>query len=310
MSEEGSVSRQGGNLMSADEWLHRVLYSGQITRVAQHLALVIHALAHQQTKNGVAASLRDLERITGWGRSTLQDHLAELEMCIKVTPGRGRGKSVFELQGIIEDAIGKALASGVIVRQPDAKSVVAGEPDAIVAHRPDTNVVAGQPDATPDATLKNGHATQSPAYKDTGASKESPSEIVIPSQLVSTRAQDGLAGWEDDFVGQMVGDIQRWMGVPEANARQWLGNQVRTYGSQAAGEAYQKLKTDLGTGSIISRPLQAWCAIAGRLKAEITQPAKSSSTGRPTGRPRPSVRGVMGRDAWDDQRAKSTKGEQ
>lgn len=172
------------NLMTADQWLQRVLYSGRVTRVAQHLALVIFTLATLQQKNGVRASARDLERITGWGRSTIHDHLEELEDFIHIERVGGRGKTLFELQGMIEDAIGAALASGLIVRQPDttpdtkfASAVAAKAPDttpdtSVVANQPDA-VVASQPDTKPEA-----QAEKNACSNTTRATNESSTKIL------------------------------------------------------------------------------------------------------------------------------------
>ena len=88
------------NQMTLGEFRRRVLLSGEVTRIAQHLALVIVDLA-EATK--FEASVRDLERITGWPKSRIADHLAELQVFMTVTLGVGRRKTVFELQGVIED---------------------------------------------------------------------------------------------------------------------------------------------------------------------------------------------------------------
>ena len=141
------------NAMTAAQWLDRVLYSGQITKVAQHLALVVIALAIRQEKNGISASLRDLEKITGWGRSTLKDHLAELDGFIHVTISQGRSKSMFELQGMIEHAIGAALVSAIDLRQPDTTSIVASQPDAMPDANPDTSFVSAVEGRQPDTNV-------------------------------------------------------------------------------------------------------------------------------------------------------------
>jgi hypothetical protein len=118
------------NEMTRDEFLRRVLYSGEITKLAQHIALVICLLAE---KGSVHASVRDLERITGWTRQAIRDHLGELQMFMKVTLGVGRSKTHFELQGALEDAFATAIVSGAMVRRVDAKAdakLVAKEVDA------------------------------------------------------------------------------------------------------------------------------------------------------------------------------------
>lgn len=155
MTAHTSDNRPRPNMLTRDQWLDRVLNSGQVTRVSQHLALVIYALAEMAGTDSLSASSRDLERITGWGRSTIHDHLSELEVFINVTFGTGRAKTLFELQASITEAIRTAVVAAV----PDT-SVVATEPDAIVASGPDTtgcgepaghygsDFVAGEPDTT------------------------------------------------------------------------------------------------------------------------------------------------------------------
>lgn len=149
----------GHNGLTAPEWLRRVLYSGEVTRVGQHLALVIYHCANPENRTA-QLSMRDLERITGWGRQTINDHLAELEIFVRIQLGVGRAKTTFELQGIITQAVAEIRS----VRQPDAtpdatpdtKSSVR-QPDAMPDATPDTNLASGSqattPDATPDTTI-------------------------------------------------------------------------------------------------------------------------------------------------------------
>lgn len=110
----------GHNLMTREEFLRSVLHSGEVTKIAQHLALVIFILS--EGKNTIEASARDLERITGWGRTAIVDHLTELEIFMKVTLGIGRGKTVFELQGVIEDAINAGIVAGSRTENKSAAS--------------------------------------------------------------------------------------------------------------------------------------------------------------------------------------------
>lgn len=163
------------NEMTAEEWLGRILDSGLITRVTQHLALVIFALAVRQQQNGVSASVRDLERITGWSKSMIADHLEELGDFIKKTPGAGRQKSVFELQALVEDAV-KAMFMPLVsanartqaqesVRQcadaiPDTKPSVRPSEDAIPDANPDAKFsVRALTDAIPDTTKERSPPT-------------------------------------------------------------------------------------------------------------------------------------------------------
>lgn len=94
----------GHNGMSRDEWLFTILRSGQVTRIAQHLALVIYHLSDPST-NIARLSTRDLEGMTGWGRTTIRHHIDELDTFIAVTWGQGRAKALFELQGVIAEAV-------------------------------------------------------------------------------------------------------------------------------------------------------------------------------------------------------------
>lgn len=117
-----------GNMRTREDWLRLVIHSGQVTRIGQHLALVIYHLADTET-NIAKLSARDLERITGWGRTAIIKHLNELDEFIRVTWGLGRAKSIFELQGVIaevmqqkkaeRDAASKADETGS-VREDDA----------------------------------------------------------------------------------------------------------------------------------------------------------------------------------------------
>lgn len=138
----------GNNGMTREEFLRRVLYSGEITKLAQHIAIVVCLLAE---KGATTASVRDLERITGWTRQAIRDHLSELDAFMKVTLGVGRAKTHFEIQGAIEDAFATAIVSAVAAKRADAKvdtKVVAKEVDASCgqpgSHKP---VVANQLDA-------------------------------------------------------------------------------------------------------------------------------------------------------------------
>jgi hypothetical protein len=78
-----------------DEWLDRVLFSGVVDKVAQHLALVIYA---ESGGNGILrASVRDLERLTGWSRSVIAENLRALEPVADIVYGVGRSKTRFRL---------------------------------------------------------------------------------------------------------------------------------------------------------------------------------------------------------------------
>lgn len=98
------IANIGHNGMTRDAWLYAILNSGEVTRIAQHLALVIYHLSDPST-NTAKLSARDLERITGWGRTSIIEHLDEIEIYIRVKWGQGRAKALFELQGIIADVV-------------------------------------------------------------------------------------------------------------------------------------------------------------------------------------------------------------
>lgn len=184
------------NMMNRHEFLKRILQSGEITRVAQHLALAIIILADEcQLK----ASVRDLERMTGWSKSKIADHLGELDAFIKVTLGVGRGKSVFEVQGMIEDALNKAIVAGSRAPVASAGRTLARDSvpraDATVDATADTKRYVRMADAIADMSAVRtqnkpvasaGRTQEAPAPAEkiacsntTRATKESPTEIVI-----------------------------------------------------------------------------------------------------------------------------------
>lgn len=126
----------GHNGMSRDEWLNAILQSGEVTRIAQHLALVIYHLSDPAT-NMAKLSARDLERITGWGRTAIIEHLDEMEIYIRVKWGSGRAKALFELQGVITEALRPQRS----VRETDAMAdttVIVREADTTAATTADT----------------------------------------------------------------------------------------------------------------------------------------------------------------------------
>lgn len=128
------------NMMTRDEFLRRVLYSGEVTRISQHLAVVIFLVA--EGRNQLNVSVRDLEKITGWSRTAIKDHLTELEVFMKVTFGGGRAKALFELQGVIEDALATAVVAA------------SGTP------KPATKVMARQPATSPETAVASQNATK------------------------------------------------------------------------------------------------------------------------------------------------------
>lgn len=213
-----SDHQQRPNLRTREDWLAAVLSGREVTKISQHLALVLYHLADPAT--GVARrSVRELEMITGWGRSTIADHLAELEVFIRVQLGQGRGKSTFELECSITEAIRqqRLVASQpdatrsaphiVVASQPDATAsadaVVASQPDtkqepdtAVVANQPDATVVSAvvvnQPDAIPDATPDTTLVASEPDTKpDATVAASQPDAVVAnqPDATTSSRAR-------------------------------------------------------------------------------------------------------------------------
>ncbi len=122
------------NLMTRDEFMRQVLYSGQLTKIAQHIALVVFLVA--EGRNQLKLSLRDLERITGWDHKAIKDHMSELEVFMRVTFGGGRAKALWELQGVVEDALAKAVVVG------------SRTPQAVVGRDVPTTVIGVQHPAT------------------------------------------------------------------------------------------------------------------------------------------------------------------
>lgn len=158
----------GSNVMTRQQLIDRILNSGEVTKVSQHLALVIFLLC--EGSNQAKLSVRDLERITGWGRTAIRDHLSELEVFMKVTFGGGRAKTIFELQGVIEEAITAAVKTAVaptpvvvVASQAATTNVVAVHPATkFVARQTATNdVVAGQ-----TATIAARQTDANPADKE------------------------------------------------------------------------------------------------------------------------------------------------
>lgn len=154
-------------------------------------------------------------------------------------------------------------------------------------HRAGTQVPGGT--AVPEPQFRSGTAVPKTELQDRNsgsapscahATKESPTEILIASklELASLRAQD-------DITETMITDIVAWMhGGDRRSAENWLGSTKKTFGNDATAHAYQKLKTDLATGSVVARKLQAWSEIARRLQAS---PADKPATGFGRAEPAP-----------------------
>lgn len=145
------------NLRTREEWLHVILHSGEITRIGQHLALVIYHMSDPAT-NTAKLSARDLERITGWGRTAILDHLSEIEVFIRVTWGAGRAKSLFELQGVIAQVLEEQKAVAQADTTTDSKTdttkeAVTTQTDATVCVRENDTKAATTADTNASVRL-------------------------------------------------------------------------------------------------------------------------------------------------------------
>lgn len=289
----------GGNGMSREEFLRQVLYSGEVTKIAQHLALVLFLVS--EGKNRVDITVREIEDITGWGKSTIRDHISELEVFMKVTLGVGRSKTFFELQGVIEDAIANAVVSGSrtqIVnskaRQPDTNNVQP-QPDTIPDTTRNKNAENRQPDTTPD---KNNVHREPDTIPDTNQNADAPKtdaskDITIttsPNKNKPTTSEGGTAreqSVEDDLTEQMLDDICVWQRlIPDKErnrARQWLTTTIRSFGEGPTRTAYQQLKTRLFQREVIADPIRFWSRVAQGVKDSAgkakTKPANRSRYG-------------------------------
>lgn len=257
---------------SREAWLHAVLHSGRVTRVGQHLALVIFHLTSGQSE--AKLSSRDLERITGWGRTAIVDHLSELQIFIRVEWGRGRSKSTFALA----DRIDEVINSEVCVRQPDTKRRSS-------VRQPDTTPFVRDTDTTADTTADTKVSVRQP---DTRTAfnppyKESISTIpkITTTQPGTAREEGGGLGILNGAAEPMLEDIIRWMvGGNEIAARSWLANNIKQYGAVAVKNSYADLKTHILEGQTIARPLIYWTRIAQRHHAKGAEAKKSTRPSR------------------------------
>lgn len=187
------------NMMTREDFLRRVMNSGEVTKIAQHLALVIFILS--EGKNTIEASARDLERITGWGRSAIMDHLTELEVFMSVTLGVGRGKTVFELQGVIEDAINAGIVAGSRTEEKSLASASRTQRKNSVRQsvtktdtKTDTNGSVREPVAKTDMSasrtqnqpVASGSRTQMEPRAHAHAYMENPSGLLLPKEDKNT----------------------------------------------------------------------------------------------------------------------------
>lgn len=216
------MSGHGHNGMSRDDWLFAILQSGQVTRIAQHLALVIYHLS-DPTTNIAKLSARDLEALTGWGRTTIRQHVDELDAFISVTWGQGRAKALFELQGVIAEAVRplkaardaarngqsgghNGVASPFVVASQVATTAPAGllygqsgghnAPTVMVSHAATT--ACGEPDGHNSGHLNNGHV----ATTENGQS-DGHNQGVVATMVATSRTQNANGG---DYRGGSLGE--------------------------------------------------------------------------------------------------------
>ena len=84
----------------------------------------------------------------------------------------------------------------------------------------------------------------------------------------NTKSARGLAG-DLGIADAMLLDIQAWVpSMDRPGAESWLSTQRQTFGASTVSASYAKLKTDMATGGLVSKPLQAWSKIAGRMQRE------------------------------------------
>lgn len=106
--------------------------------------------------------------------------------------------------------------------------------------------------------------------------REEKKDNIIPLRA-SRQQEDRLAG-SGGVADLMIKDAAAWMHGDEKCAREWLTTQIAIYSEQIVRDSYAKLATDIASGKIITRPLQTWCTIAGRLHGAAGQaPAKTAS---------------------------------
>lgn len=235
--------------VTADEWLKAVLESGQVTRIGQHLALVVYAISKLNSEVAKLSS-RDLERITGWGKSTIADHLSELEVFMSVTWGKGRAKHQFELQ-----------YQGVsFVREPDTTEISVRQPASLPDSKPDTNSFVRDTDILPDSRTPFNYP-----YKDKTLTINKPIDSLPLTQAVAVDDFSGLNGSAEP----MLRDIARWMhNGDERGARMWLGDILGQFGKDIVRNGYTNLKTNMAEGNPVAHPLRYWTRTMQTMKAK------------------------------------------
>lgn len=172
-------------------------------------------------------------------------------IAILISQGITDTKELAEITGLSVRSAQHARATHCVDADTSATYCVSAQP---IAHQNATHCAKTQP----IAPVPRAHAT-----------KESPTEIVIAEKLASSPVED--------IAEVMITDIVKWMnGGDRTSAAAWLATTTRTFGQEATTQSYHKLKTDLLTGSVVSRKLQAWSEIARRLKSNPPKSPNSS----------------------------------
>lgn len=208
------------NRRTREDILDAILNSGEVSRIGQHLTLVLFCLCDVGTCVA-KLSLRDLEDITGWSRQTITNHILEIKKFFEMTPGKGRGKTKFEMHGVIvgvitehvnkvrEDRSPATTHAGsvpsvypvvanqvatIAANQVDTSCVVANQVDAVVANQVATNLVAKEVAAIAAkqvAAEKEKVPPTPPLKENTNPTKGSQSSTVA-------RAQEPVSPWQHD----------------------------------------------------------------------------------------------------------------
>lgn len=114
-----------------------------------------------------------------------------------------------------------------------------------------------------------GHPVQGgathPVQRGTYPSHDTPQEELASGNRFVPVNLAGLNGAAEP----MLNDILGWMsGGDVTSARNWLSKFIHIHGQDVVRDSYQKLSTDMISGSIITQPLQTWGRIASRLRQE------------------------------------------
>lgn len=185
------LPRQNG--MTDLDWLQLVLSGREVTRITQHLALVIFMIA--DLKGGATRSVRDLEAITGWSRETIADHLSELEIFIKVTLGRGRAKTQYQLEAAITEVLRRSENGGFVPYVASSKPHATEDDEDywtdLAVDLPDAASAVCTAVAVPPAALRPGMADELDAISD--ATEVSAPATATPDTKIDANIEAGKA---------------------------------------------------------------------------------------------------------------------